>query len=227
MGDPVQLSEATKQELCGIDPTQAAEVIADLQKKQQDRNAQIDAAHSAPLPGPLRGAFAGDPPSLHGLKLLPVTAGLVAILDRIQSPLLRVIRLAAANPGKSGDEISRLADAEAAPEPEAAVETVFCFTQPPPRLRQLLDEGRGFFREIAMTELGDTLHPAQIGELATACGRHFAESFSTIVRFRSVDNGKSDGSVKSAPPIVQKTASAGGSNTSARPSAPLVKPSAL
>jgi len=103
------------------------------------------------------------------------------------------------------------------------VETVYCFLHPAKELRELLNRGRGAFREAAMDEVGE-LHPAVVADLARACARHFAASFSTIVRFRAAHKPE-DGSVKSPPPAAMRMASAGGSVTSGPPSAPPVNPS--
>jgi hypothetical protein len=215
-------AETPAEKLCGHDAASLLAAQTALATQNAKREAEIAAAHAAALPGALRDAFAADPPQLHGHTLVPVTAGLVAVLERIKSPLLQVARLAAANPEKTIAEIQALMAGDDI-EPEADAETVYCFLHPAKELRQLLNRGREVFREMAMEEVGE-LHPAVVADLARACGGHFAASFSTIVRFRSAQKSE-DGSVKSPPPVERRTASAGGSATSEPPSAPPVNPS--
>ena len=71
------------------------------------------------------------------------------------------------------------------PDPEAMVETVFCFVTPAPRLRALVAKGRQAFREAAMTEVGDKLHPAEMAAMEMAVARHYAESFLTAIQYEA------------------------------------------
>jgi hypothetical protein len=68
-------------------------------------------------------------------------------------------------------------------EEEQIAETVFVFTRPQKRVRKLLDTGRDTFREAAMDELGDKLHPTQMAALQRACAQHYIASFATIIGF--------------------------------------------
>jgi hypothetical protein len=147
------------------------------------RSAEAAEAAAAVLPGPLKKAFGEWAKVLPGgFTLQPVTAGLLTVLVRIQSPLLEVVK--AYSLGKSQEE------AEAAlkklnPDPEAMVETVFCFVTPAPRLRAMVAKGRQAFREVAMTEVGDKLHPAEMAALELAVARHYAESFLTAIQYEA------------------------------------------
>ena len=193
----------------------------------EERVAKANLARSNPLPGPLREAFAGEPRTLHGFTLQPVAMGLQAILVRIKSPLLDVVRImqeeltredgadestpelaARVRAGrftKARSRLDRLKVAE-----EELVETVFCFVHPPDHLRGLLDQGRPAFREAAMREIGDRLHPAAVRDLEQAVSAHYAASFVTAVEY-TAPTGKDDGTVFTPPPPAPKTASAGGS----------------
>jgi hypothetical protein len=66
---------------------------------------------------------------------------------------------------------------------EQIAETCFVFVCPQKRVRQLLDAGRDKFRETAMEELGDKLHPAQMAALQRACAQHYVASFATIIGY--------------------------------------------
>lgn len=68
---------------------------------------------------------------------------------------------------------------------EQIAETCFVFVCQPKRVRQLLDAGRDKFREAAMEELGDKLHPAQMAALQRACAQHYVASFATIIGYGS------------------------------------------
>lgn len=194
--------------------------------KAEQRDRELAGAASAPLPGPLRDAFAGEPNKLHGYTLLPVTAGLIAILTRIESPLLDIIRVLRQHAFKIAEattdeekigaqkEIAAIIEREVKPDPEQNVETVYCFIHTPPELRKLLDRGRAVFREQVMTELGDKVHPGALFDLEKACGEHFTKSFSTIVNYEAPPSG--DGSVFTPPPAAPETASAGGSTSSVK-----------
>jgi hypothetical protein len=68
---------------------------------------------------------------------------------------------------------------------EQIAETCLVFVSPQKRIRQLLDAGRDTFREAAMEELGDRLHPAQMAALQRACAQHYVASFATIIGYGS------------------------------------------
>lgn len=189
-------------------------------------------AASAPLPGPLREAFAGEAPVLHGFTLQPVTMGLHPLLVKLGSPLLDIVRImreelgsqegdAALTPeAASAARAERLQKAQArilteiTADEEALVETVFCFVTATTELRQILAKGRDTFREVAMRTIGDRLHPAQFAELQQAVSAHYAASFATAIQHEAA-KGKDDGTVFTAPPAKPMTASAGGSTSSA------------
>jgi hypothetical protein len=171
-------------------------------------------AATAPLPGPLRDAFAGEPRTLHGFTLQPVTAGLVAFLARIHSPVFDVIRVLRqhAEEKLTPAQLAAVLETEIQSEPEAMIETVFAFVTPAKERRALLDRGRAAWREAALEVIGDRLHPTQLADLERAVGEHFAASFATVVEYGTSREGQSPG-FPSPPPV--KTASAGGSKSSA------------
>jgi hypothetical protein len=193
--------------------------------------AQAQRAQAAPLPGPLRDAFAGAPRRITaGGKVWtfePVCAWLMAILVRVESPLLDIVRiyreqLASADAGGEGQgeggqaTIQARIAAEVAklkPSPDASLETVFAFLTPVEECQALLDVDRLDFIHAARQTLGK-LHPSDLAILERACGEHFSASFTTALSISPVPS-ESGGEVFSTPPPAPKTASAGGSTSSA------------
>lgn len=204
-----------------------------------------DRAASAPLPGSLREAFADGPPSVEingrNVTLQNVTLGLVANLTRINSPLLEVIRILreelskpdslSASGGEGQGEVAAAAAAhqeklkaahlrieqEIAAQDEQIAETVFCFLHTPAQVRELLDrpDGRIAFRNAAMAELGDVLHPTKMAELQNTVAAHYSRSFSTVIGHGSGGRPSEGGEVFIQPPPAKTTGSAGGSASSA------------
>lgn len=162
-------------------------------RKREERVAAIERGHAAVLPGALREAFVGEPTRVGSHQLEPVTLGLTANLERIKSPLLEVVRVmrevfakedcvTATMEDKMENAKQRIAK-EIQFQEEQIAETVFVFTRPQKRIRKLLDAGRDKFREAAMEELGDKLHPAQMAALQRACSQHYVASFATIIGY--------------------------------------------
>ena len=187
-------------------------------------------ASTAPLPGPLREAFASGLPSLHGFTLQPVTMGLHAILVRVKSPLLEVTRIIREELGRDdGADIATSAQKEAVyqvrftramervktevqAEEEALVETVFAFLRPVAEIRSLLNAGAGLFRETALREVADKLTARQFQELQQLVSRHFTASFATAVHYQAKRPEEDAGTVFTKPLAEHpKTDSAGGS----------------
>ena len=185
-------------------------------------------AKATALPGPLRAAFAGEPRRLHGFTFQPVNAWLIAILTRIESPLLELVRIYRSHArefidaGEIADAAERTAalervnaavaeeiEKEIKPAPDAAMETVFAFVTPVEELQALLDESRAKFMSAARARIG-TLHPGTVSELERVCGEHFTASFTTAlsVSAKAPENGGE--SVFTPPPATPMTASAGG-----------------
>lgn len=186
---------------------------------------------SAALPGSLRGAFAGEPRrvTVEGqiFTFQPVSAWLLAILTRLESPLLdaiRIVREEALAVKSSGDpeqlkklesRIQRRVEKELKPAPDAAMCTVFAFLMPPEACQDLLDGPPKEYARAARGLLG-RLHPTSLAELERACGEHFATSFTTSLSISPAptDDG-GGGAVFSQPPPAPKTASVGGCKSSA------------
>ena len=168
------------------------------------RVAAADKARAAALPGPMREAFAGEPRHLYGQTLQPVTAGLEAILTRIDSPLLPTFAVILASHGKPPEEVRAAIEAAVKPAPDALIETAFCFTRPARELRGLLDKGRLAFREAAMDAIGDKLNQVQLALLYKACSEHYAQCFVTAISYEAA-RSETDGTVFTQPPAETTT----------------------
>lgn len=159
-------------------------------EKYLARKAQAEATRrvgATPLPGPLLDAF--DPPTvvIAGLTMLPITAGHIAILQRIDSPLLRAVE----RMQSPGDATAKDDDDEAGI--EGTVETLYVFATEPRELRQTIAKGRELFREAAMQAVGDGLPLRLVGEVTRALGEYFARSFATSIEYeQSGGGGESD-----------------------------------
>ena len=173
-------------------------------RKREELKSRIERAHSAVLPGALRLAFAGEVSSVALAKedgktdsftLQPVTLGLVANLERIKSPLLEMVRIMREVFAQKPDdgrrkpittellsEVNRRVEALDFDEEQIA-ETVFIFINSPKKVRLLMEKGARAFREAAMEELGDKLHPVQMAALQRACSQHYMASFATIIGY--------------------------------------------
>ncbi len=183
-----------------------------------------------PLPGPLRAAFAGEPRRLHGFTFQPVCEWLIAILRRIESPILDLVKIYQAHSAELTEaqqivdpaerqsamaRINRLIAAEQQAiqlKPDAAMETAFAFVTEVEKVQDLLDAGRKEYTMASRKLLGK-LHPNQLADLERACGEHFAESFTAALNIRAVRKDDPNETVFTPPPAMM--ASAGGSKSSA------------
>lgn len=182
----------------------------DVIARHNAREAILAAAHSAPLPGALRDAFASDPPRFKQFTLQPVTAGLVAFMERIQSPFLAVFRLSGELMGKGQDEIAaRVAEIQC--DPEQTFESLLCFVMPIRELRKLLNAGRPEFRRVACETVGDVLNPVEARTLEKICGLHFSACACTWIEYATKPEA---GPGFTPPPPPPATGSAGGSTSS-------------
>ncbi|MDE2105496.1 MAG: hypothetical protein KGL39_50180 [Patescibacteria group bacterium] len=197
--------------------------------------AEARRAASAPLPGALREAFAGDPRRLHGFTFQPVCAWLDAILTRIESPVLSIIAIYRDHAEEIqaaleiADDKRRAAELKALEKklrscvakqvkstPDQEMEMCFAFVTPVEESQQLLDQDRKSFTSAARAVIGK-LTRQEFNQLARACGEHYFASFSTalhvVARQPATPGGA--GEVFCQPPPAPKTASAGGSPSSA------------
>lgn len=190
-------------------------ITAEELHRHADRQARLTRAAGVPLPGPLLAAFASDPPQLHGFTFQPFRVGTVALLERIGSPFVPIMKLLAANgtpvEGESLEARSRrlatLIDEQVKPTNEQMIEALFLFTTPPAQVRALLDRGRLHFTNAAQAKVGDVVTPQQFDELQAMAVANFIRAYSTMVEY---EPEKSGSPVFPSPPAEPKTASAGG-----------------
>ncbi len=183
-----------------------------------------------PVPGPLREAFAGELPVVHGFTLQPVIMALHPLLVQIDSPLLAIARIwreefapkngempisdpvaaEADNEARCNHALARIAS-EIKAEDYLLMETAFVFVRPEPELRALLASGREKFREAAIASVGQ-LHQVKFDQLLQAVSKHYSASFATAVNYEPPAAG--EGNFRMPP--ASATGSAGGSSCWAR-----------
>jgi hypothetical protein len=218
------LSTLNSQLSTDLPPGITAEDLA----RHEARIAGIQRARVAPLPGPLKDAFAPEPITAAGLPLRPMTLGDQITLTQIGSILLE-IRAEMATLADSGLELQAIgaelskrleqpkegqtAAARQAQITQSAIETVFLFTVPPPEGRKLLAKGLPAFREAAMAAVGDRLNEGQAEELLFALGKLLSQAIVTQVSYAA--EKAADGSFPLATSPTA-TGSAGGSTSLAR-----------
>ena len=206
----------------------------ELAEIETRRTAAIRAS-SVPLPGPLREAFAGEAPTLHGFTLQPVKMRLHIILARLKSPLLDAVRIMREEMAREdGLDESTSAAFQSAVETRKArsrdrmakeipddgtgfVETVFAFTRPAAEIDRLLNAGRDAFRELALKEVAEKLTLQEFGELQHLVGAWYVDSFATRLPLEAPKQpgpGGEGGTVFTKPLAMPQTASAGGSISS-------------
>lgn len=210
MGDKILITKT------GFPAAESVLTPAQLQR-HAERTSNVAEAGAEAFPGPLRGAFAGEPRRLHGFTLQPVNAWLLAILSRIDSPLLAIVKIyrrhaeamaAAAGPEVAAAvqvQINRDIEREVTLPADAGMETVFAFVTDVEALQGHLDRGRAEFTAAARKTVG-RLHPAALSELEELCGEHFADSFKTALNVSAKEQpGASNGTVFTQPPAERKT----------------------
>ena len=184
----------TKPTTVKITPAQAAgwrppkaqrQVMSHLRTEARKLDA---AAASAPLPGPLREAFASFPRVILGLALVPVCAGHIAVLTQVNSPFLQAIRLggqrARARTAPEKKRIETLAAACVATL-EHKIEVLFIFTRTYPELRAILARGPEAWAD-ALAGFMVTLPPlADWDAVETALGLWHAASHATFLQFET------------------------------------------
>lgn len=221
-GTPAPDQPAAAAPVAELYPGHAAELAARAAEKSLAAGAS-----AAPLPGALREAFAGEPPTLHGFTFQPVRMRLHVILTRIESPLLSSLRifqeelvredgLDESTPEMATAalrERQRRADARIEAQKDdgtAMCETIFCFTRPAREIEDILNgpNGRTHLRELAMEKVGDAVTVPEFMDLKRLAGAWYLASFATRLGFeaRPLEGGET--TVFTPPPV--GTAPAGG-----------------
>jgi len=190
------------------DPAAAPELYpgeaADRQR-QADRHAALAEAAGTPLPGPLLAAFTAPEMKTLGVTFRPVVHADHAILQQIGSPFLKNL-IEMRKPEAARHQFIST--------PAEVWEFIYLFTVAPRQARALLAQGRQAFSEAAAQAIGDRFHDAIVLRLAAAAQTHYFASWATAIAYEPRAEPGGDGSVFTAPPPSQTTASAGGSTTS-------------
>lgn len=184
--------------------------------KHKRREVSTLAAHATPFPGPLREAFAGWPRAVGGVRLEPLTAGHLSILQRINSPFLSVLRVAIST--RELPEAERAAQFAKLPKTtvDDEISTLFVFSRCWRKSRAILDgyapefsvdEKIVLFKRHAMDTLADNLGPMPDARISEALGEHYMLSFAAKVNWEA-DKPAGDRSFTS-PAQAPETASAG------------------
>lgn len=141
-------------------------------------NEAVARANREPLPGALDRAFGPEGEIVVGaFKVRKVVHADYPILKRLNSPLYRQMLEG------SNEEIK--------PEHEELFELCYQFTRPCREVRETLNKGREFFREVATQTFGDA--PIEDGVLTavfTAVVEQFTTSMSTMQAHTSKEEGK-------------------------------------
>lgn len=161
-------------------------------------------AASAPLPGPLRDAFASDPQTFFGIKLQPVTGTHIAALVKLKNKFIDGIRLGMAatqvtDPNEKARLLKQAEDLDV--QPEDMLEAFHVFTLTPDGVRKYLaipDSIRSVPENIT-----DTLPPFMPDQLSAtlsqALGAHYLDSFKTALNFEATETeGKKKSSIKTS-----------------------------
>lgn len=162
-------------------------------------------AGSVPLPGPLLEAFLPSPLTAAGFNLVDLTAGHIALLQRIGSPIFRELA-----------ELSKPeAEREVVPYDDTDMwELLFVMTRPAREARLGLKSNGspGAFTEYALASTADQL-PADVladkPAILAALAANFARAFATRLAHQASSSGN-DGTSFTPPPAAPMTASAGG-----------------
>jgi hypothetical protein len=195
-------------------------ITAEELQRHHDRQHRLSSAASVPLPGPLLAAFASDAPQIHGFTFQPFRVGTVALLERIASPFTPMMKLLARHGTPLEGEtlearskrLATVIDEQLKITNDQMIEAIFLFVTPPARVRALLAAGRAAFSAEAQAKIGDVVTPQQFDELQAVAVAHFIRAYSTIVEYEPEQSGQP---VFPSPPAEPKTASAGGSTSSA------------
>lgn len=160
-------------------------------------------ANVIPLPGPLLDAFLPPLVFAAGQRLRPMTASDVAILQRINSPLIRMMVEA----GKPPEEQTPVVTTD-----EELWELLFLWTRPAREARAAIAPGPQAFREAALS-FADTLPFGIIVHrqaIFHTLEQHFASAMATALSYRAANP---EGTVFTPPPAGPGMGSVGGSTT--------------
>ncbi len=212
------------------------EATAAFQATEAPKLAAMQAAASIPLPGPAADAFAAEPPNIFGIQLVPITASHIVLLQRLDNPFLKSIRLLFQHGAEKGKKEKKRILAKLAKlniSPEDTFEVLYLFAHPAPHTREMLatskspsdlppgkspsvalaKEGQALGRALLRTaalDLADRLPPLPnlIETIQAVLTAHYIQSFCTAIGFQPATTGGPPESFPS-PAAPTSTASAG------------------
>lgn len=215
---PATIKIASKEETAQnrLSPEQVRQFrLSREQQREQRRLRQVDKrledAATAPLPGPLRQAFAAPPQTILGQRLIPVCAGHIAVLTQVENPFLRAMRLATlharARTRADKKRIEKIASAIKTTVASTA-EALFIFTRTYHELADLLEQGSGPWQQAVRGFMAQLPPLTEWEGIERALGSWFMLSYITAINFRAKDR---PGGAINFPNPARKTALAGGS----------------
>ena len=188
-----------------IDP-ESGLTLGELQQEQRRREAVAE-ANADPLPGPLALAFPAGEIRVGAFAIRPVVGIDIALLRHLYSPLLKQM----AEARKPKDE---RAETPFTDEDGWVMALQFLIT--PEQAEAELKRGPDHFKALARERIGYRMNPIIIGQIVEAVSRQFALAFETAVKFSAQTKSPAENDAFfTRPPAAPRTASAGGSTTSA------------
>jgi hypothetical protein len=188
-----------------IDPDTGL-TYAELEREVKRREAVVG-ANVDPLPGPLALAFPAQPIRVGTFSIRPLVGVDICTLRHLDSPLLK--QMAEAQKPKEERTPTKFTD-------EDGWEMVLQFMYSPEQAEAEVNKSREQFRQQARELVGLRMNPIVINLIVEAVSKQFANAFITAVQFNSNTKSPADNDAFfTRPPAQQKTASAGGLNTSA------------
>lgn len=202
-------------------PPAALEALERLRPELEREDRATSAAKSLPAPGPLLAAFRREPvpaPGLPGRTLRPITMGDVITLQWLNSPLIQLRQVIAANAGKSEAELRAVIDAEVKFDEQQIAEAAFVLLESSAIVNRAIGHGRDGFALLARNNVLDAIAPVDMQPLLLAAFSVFTAGFATRVEFAAPPRTDGDGAAGNfpKPPPTPMMDSAGGSTFLAR-----------
>lgn len=196
-------------------------IAAVPEEKRLSHNLRIAASNRAngdPLPGALSAAFTKSAIKVGPAMVRKIVASDWIVLRALNSPIIKLV-----------EELAQRGDDKAAPPPEVDItdqdewDIAFQFTRAPSDVRKAMEGGPKEFRARAMEAIGDTLESATVKLIGIAVLEQIRRTWATPLQYKQDMDKEGEVTFFLDASQETKTASAGGSNTSAdsgKPSAP-------
>ncbi len=139
-------------------------------------------AHSQPFPGPLTDAFVNETIQIGQFKVRPIMLGDWIILQKIDSPLFRM-----------------LTDPDVQFSQSDVCEIAFQFTRPAKEIRSLISHGVPLFKEKALEVIGDSVSTPVINELVAAVRTQLERYYNIQIKYAQDQAGEGEARVVNFP----------------------------